>query len=339
MENELEGQLAGLEKGDHGEEYVSKQLDLYREKYRFLKNIKLPYEDQKNSTSETDLYVLTKKGILVCEIKNKGNENVEFHIAKDGQWAKYNHNGRLLETMESPFAQNARHCIATEKFLQKHGITDYKIIPVVIIGNENVVIKNEGTNSVIRAFELYNFIEGLDLPEKYDNEYQQKIQDLILEKHIKEDSFFPLQVAPVSLKHMMVKDIENAFDLMTEVDRYISACEVAYRAEQDQLREVNARRKKEYRRFCVWTFIIAGIVAFSLAFLYRMYWIYFDLPDKSPWEALIETLIPGFLWEIFYVVDEDLGLGEVSFNLLWNALVWGVSWLIIRIRKKYIYKD
>jgi hypothetical protein len=70
-----------------------------------------------------------------------------------------------------------------------------------------------------------------------------------------------------------------------------------------------------------------------------MYWIYFDLPDKSPWEALIETLIPGFLWEIFYVVDEDLGLGEVSFNLLWNALVWGVSWLIIRIRKKYIYKD
>ena len=329
LEDELKVQLAGLEKGDRGEEYVLSELDLYRGKYRILSNIKLPFEGQKGFTSETDLYVLTKKGILVCEIKNKGNENVEFHISKDGQWAKYDHNGRLLETMESPFAQNARHCIATEQFLERHGIKDYKIIPVIIIGNEAVTIKNEGTNSVIRAFELYNFVEGLSLPEKYDDEYQQKLQDLILGNDIKEDNLFPLQVVPKNLEYMMDKDIKNAFDLMGNVGQFINDYQEELLQIQDAARAEIQRKYKKFKKWAlIITCILAGLISFSFVAYVNDYF--------YEYEFIQSTLIPPFLYKIFEVIWYDWDMDVVPFIFLWNALVWGGHALLVWNVKKYI---
>lgn len=186
----LKNKKLSLDKGNAGEDYVAKELSLFKDKYKFAENIILPHSDLKGKTSETDLYVLTSKGILVCEIKNKGNEKYIFKIGKDGQWTKHNATGKFLETMDSPFAQNTRHCIATEQFLKDNGITDFKIIPVVIIANEQVRIENNSDNIVIRASELYNFVERLDYPEKYNEEYQNKVLNTLKDKSIKKENLF-----------------------------------------------------------------------------------------------------------------------------------------------------
>ena len=63
--------------------------------------------------------------------------------------------------------------LATERFLQQNGISNVKVIPVVIFGNERTQIRNYSDNAIIRISELYNFIEKLDMPEIYTKEEQQ----------------------------------------------------------------------------------------------------------------------------------------------------------------------
>lgn len=200
----------GYKKGDVGEDYVEKELELFKNKYKFINNVVFDYQDSKGKTSETDLYVITKKGILVCEIKNKGNEKYIFKITKDGQWSKCDAKGNLLEVMEpSPFAQNTRHCLATEKILEDNGIRDYKIIPVVIIGNETARIDNSSSNIVIRTSELYNLIEGLGFEEKYDEEYQNRIIDIFNASRTDDENTFPI--------HVVRKDAWNILDVEKDI--------------------------------------------------------------------------------------------------------------------------
>lgn len=218
---------AGYKKGDVGEDYVEKELDLFKNKYKFVKNVVFDYQDSKGKTSETDLYVITKKGILVCEIKNKGNEKYIFEITKDGQWSKCDAKGKLLEVMEtSPFAQNTRHCLATEKILEDNGIKDYKIIPVVIIGNEMVRIDNSSNNIVIRTSELYNLIEGLNLEEKYDEEYQNRIIDIFNSNRVESENAFAIPVVREDAWNILdvgkdiLETLKKCFEYEYEVKRY-----------------------------------------------------------------------------------------------------------------------
>lgn len=236
------GQYKGLAKGDHGEEYVDQTLELFQGKYKYAKNIKISHEDYKGKTSETDLYVMTEKGILVCEIKNKGNENFQFKISKDGQWSKYDRNGKFIEVMESPFAQNTRHCIATEKLLKENGVTDFKIIPVVIIANEKVRIDNDSDNSVIRISELYNFVEKLNYPEKYNEEYQQKIVDLLYENHIEEENFFELNIVE---EHMHKLTIDYAEYYLQMIHDMQSLCATIHIKEKGIVEQKIKEMKKE----------------------------------------------------------------------------------------------
>lgn len=188
--NELQRQLNAYEKGAAGERYVETQLELIKNKYHFLQNIKFKYSDSQGQTSETDLYIMTPKGLLVCEIKNYGNEDDTFLISKDGQWLK-NPNGIHTEILTpSPFAQNTRHCVATEKLLKENGIHNIKIIPVIIMANETVRIQNESSHAVIRASELYHFIEHLNFPENYTSEFRNKIISILQENNDPEDNRF-----------------------------------------------------------------------------------------------------------------------------------------------------
>ena len=222
-----QAKAAGYKKGDVGEDYVEKELDLFKNKYKFVKNVVFDYQDSKGKTSETDLYVITKKGILVCEIKNKGNEKYIFEITKDGQWSKCDSKGKLLEVMEtSPFAQNTRHCLATEKILEDNGIKDYKIIPVVIIGNEMVRIDNSSNNIVIRTSELYNLIEGLNLEEKYDEEYQNRIIDIFNSNRVDGENAFAIPVVREDAWNILdvgkdiLETLKKCFEYEYEVKRY-----------------------------------------------------------------------------------------------------------------------
>ena len=259
------GTFKGLSKGDHGEEYVDQTLELFNGKYKYAKNIKINHDDYKGKTSETDLYVMTSKGILVCEIKNKGNENCQFKISKDGQWSKYDRNGEFIEVMESPFAQNTRHCIATEMLLKANGIQDFKIIPVVIIANEKVRIDNDSDNSVIRISELYNFVEKLNYPEKYNEEYQQKILDLLYANHIEEDNYFDLNVVEEHMQKLTIDYAEYYLQMIRDAKRLCDAirCKENELVEQ-RIAEMNAETKKSILKGAA----IIGLIDVVAIFMY-----------------------------------------------------------------------
>ena len=65
--NALLTQYRILEKGVAGEKYVKTQLDLIKDKYMFLENVKFKYSDLVGTTSETDVYIMTAKTLLCCE--------------------------------------------------------------------------------------------------------------------------------------------------------------------------------------------------------------------------------------------------------------------------------
>lgn len=190
LKQTVEKECNGLKKGEEGEAYVSRELEFYRSKYKIAENILLPADEVGGGeTSETDVYIVTSKGIFVCEVKNRGNANQIIRIGSDGQWKKYSQGYKLLDTMESPVLQNNRYCLVTESFLKKNGITDYQIYPLIIIANDSVFIDNNSKNAVIRMSELYTYIEELDAPEKYNEDYQNKIINLFHHANVKERKF------------------------------------------------------------------------------------------------------------------------------------------------------
>lgn len=229
--NELRHQLNAYKKGAAGEQYVATQLDLIKNKYQFLQNIKFKYSDSQGQTSETDLYVMTPKGLLVCEIKNYGNEDDTFLISKDGQWLK-NPNGMHTEILTpSPFAQNTRHCVATEKLLEESGIHNIKIIPVIIMANETVRIQNESSHTVIRASELYHFIEQLDCPENYTSEFQDKIMSILQEKNDPEDNRFPVKAWNAENAQILLDYTHELLQSLFEMHAFSNTVKKGFKAE------------------------------------------------------------------------------------------------------------
>lgn len=198
-------QEEGILKGEKGERTIERELKLYKGKYHYRENVILPANDIGGETSETDIYVVTAKAIFVCEVKNWGKLGRTICISKDGQWYIKGQNTSL----KSPIQQNARHCLATERYLKAHGINDYKIIPLVIIANNEVRLENLGNNNIIRISELYNFIEGLNIPEKYTEKQQKEVLDLLDNSKVSERKFKILSVSEKSKQ--IDKQIEQIF--------------------------------------------------------------------------------------------------------------------------------
>ena len=183
--DDIDRDIAILQKGIHGEEMVRKQLKLYEGKYKVLENIVIDSVDSQGNTSEVDTYIITDKGLVVAEIKNYGNENQRLHITNDGRWiiedAYY---GRMLKRIDkSPIEQNARHCLAVERLLKEEfgEECNIPIIPVVFIANNKVSIQNESRSTVIRVSEFYTFINsisgGMTVPKKLQEEIERVLKD------------------------------------------------------------------------------------------------------------------------------------------------------------------
>lgn len=185
--NALTRQQAILNKGEDGERYVEQHLSMFRNKYYIRQNILLPSVSDMAQTSETDIYIITAKGILVCEVKNWGSRGQLISIGRDGRWAK--RLGGNVETLKSPVLQNSRHCMDTEDYLLENGIRNVRLFPVVIIANEEVEIDNMSSNVVIRVSELYNFIINLDGAEIYSDNEQRKIAGLLDQCRVSERKF------------------------------------------------------------------------------------------------------------------------------------------------------
>lgn len=181
------------QKGKTGEDHVSRVLSQYRDKFFILENVVIPAYEEKGNTSETDVYLITSKGIFVCEVKNYGAMGQTLYIPEKGEWLLYNSSGHLLSRKPSAFEQNTRHCNATRSFIKEHLGIEVPMIPVVIIANEvvDVQLENPNGNIVIRANKIDALVSEFQDVLSYD--LQKKIAETF-EKHQLDANDFPVKI-------------------------------------------------------------------------------------------------------------------------------------------------
>ena len=169
------------QKGKTGEENFSRILNHYSHKYHTLENIVIPAAEGDGISSETDAYVITDKGVFVCEVKNYGKEGQTLFVSEDDRWYILDsETGRMIDTKVSATEQNKRHCRATKTFLEKHlGNVNIPIISVVVIANDEVELVNRSQNPVIYAREIEGFIKQYS--NSVDDETKNKIRDAFME--------------------------------------------------------------------------------------------------------------------------------------------------------------
>lgn len=193
LEDDSKKNVRIAQKGKTGEDYVSGVLNQYRNRFFILENVVIPAYEEKGKTSETDVYIITSKGIFVCEVKNYGSKGQTLYIPERGVWPLYNSSGHLLSEKPSAFEQNARHCNATRSFIKEHLGIEVPIIPVVIIANDVVDVRMENPNSniVIRANQIYELVSEFQDVLSYDT--QKKITETF-EKHQLDANDFPVKI-------------------------------------------------------------------------------------------------------------------------------------------------
>ncbi|MBP3611090.1 MAG: NERD domain-containing protein [Lachnospiraceae bacterium] len=193
LEDDSKKNVRIAQKGKTGEDYVSGVLNQYRNKFFVLENVVIPAYEEKGKTSETDVYIITSKGIFVCEVKNYGSMGQTLYIPEHGVWPLYNSSGHLLSEKPSAFEQNARHCNATRSFIKEHLGIEVPIIPVVIIANDVVDVRMENPNSniVIRANQIYELVS--EFQDVLSYETQKKITETF-EKHQLDANDFPVKI-------------------------------------------------------------------------------------------------------------------------------------------------
>ena len=188
--SELRHQACAYHKGEKGEEYIKAETACLGTKYQSLYNIRIPSEKTKNASAELDCVFATSKGLIVAEVKTLGSELDRFVVSRDGLWSKIRDDHEEI-LCNSPSRQNSLHCLAVENFFKEHGLQQVKIIPVILWASK-AKIQNRSCTNIIRPEMLYDFIEQLPFPEKYDTAFQKEIISL-LEKNDLGDNVFRIK--------------------------------------------------------------------------------------------------------------------------------------------------
>ncbi len=244
-------------KGNQGENIVKKYFSMFSEKYPSRMNVVLPIEDEFAKTSELDSLIVTSKGILVCEIKNWGNENDSIYISEDDTWY-INRNGKK-EKQKNPFEQNIRHSIALEKYLKQNNIT-CKVIPVVIIADSRTDIKNNSHKAVLKSSAVYEYIENQPLPITINEAKQKEILQLLDKLDTEENEFACKDLISVS------EEYENA------IYKAFKLRETEYKLEQtlfDKCEEIIKAYNSNRTKLLIIIFIILGILCITGLIVFR----------------------------------------------------------------------
>lgn len=168
---ESEKNMLIAQKGKAGEDQVSRVLQQCRGRFFYLENVVIPAYGEKGKTSETDVYIINSKGVFVCEVKNYGRSGQTLVIPNTGDWEIYEED-RFLKSKPSAFVQNERHCNATSAFIKEYIGKEVPIIPVVIIANDEVAVNRQTQNAVIRADEIWGFVENWQDAVDYETQKQ-----------------------------------------------------------------------------------------------------------------------------------------------------------------------
>ena len=127
------------DEGKSGEQIVYRTLidQIHVPENQILRNVYVPTTGGK--TSEIDLLVVSKKGLLVFECKNYAG-NV-YGDAQRNKWIQYL--GKKKSFFYNPFMQNRSHVKHLKKYLETYG--DIPMIPMVAaITRGNWKVKNYG---------------------------------------------------------------------------------------------------------------------------------------------------------------------------------------------------
>ena len=135
------------DEGKSGEQIVYRMLidQIHVPENQILRNVYIPTVDGK--TSEIDLLVVSKKGLLVFECKNYAG-NV-YGDAQRNKWIQYL--GKKKSFFYNPFMQNRSHVMHLKKYLEAYG--DIPMIPMVTtITRGNWKVKNYGAEDYLLGY-------------------------------------------------------------------------------------------------------------------------------------------------------------------------------------------
>ena len=135
------------DEGKSGEQIVYRTLidQIHVPENQILRNVYIPTTGGK--TSEIDLLVVSKKGLLVFECKNYAG-NV-YGDAQRNKWIQYL--GKKKSFFYNPFMQNRSHVKRLKKYLEAYG--DITMIPMVAtIMRGNWKVKNYGPEDYLLGY-------------------------------------------------------------------------------------------------------------------------------------------------------------------------------------------
>ena len=135
------------DEGKSGEQIIHRTLidQIHVPENQVLRNVYIPTADGK--TSEIDLLVVSKKGLLVFECKNYAG-NV-YGDAQRNKWIQYL--GKKKSFFYNPFMQNRSHVKHLKKYLEVYG--DIPMIPIVAtITRGNWKVKNYGPEDYLLGY-------------------------------------------------------------------------------------------------------------------------------------------------------------------------------------------
>ena len=135
------------DEGKSGEQIVYRTLidQIHVPENQILRNVYVPTTGGK--TSEIDLLVVSKKGLLVFECKNYAG-NV-YGDAQRNKWIQYL--GKKKSFFYNPFMQNRSHIKHLKKYLEAYG--DIPMIPMVVtITRGNWKVKNYGPEDYLLGY-------------------------------------------------------------------------------------------------------------------------------------------------------------------------------------------
>lgn len=138
------------DKGKEGERIIYRTLvdQIHVPENQILRNVYVPTANSK--TSEIDLLVISKKGILLFECKNYAG-NI-YGDAKRNKWIQYL--GKKKSYFYNPFMQNRSHVKHLKKYLEKYG--DIPMIPMVTtITGGKWKVKNYGPEDYLLGYNCH----------------------------------------------------------------------------------------------------------------------------------------------------------------------------------------
>lgn len=229
----IENEYSSAKLGYDGEYIVNKELERYSEEFINIKNkvFNLSKIDfiKDDYTMECDNILITRYGIFVLEVKNKGvysiykdnkgraHSRYELLIEPEGRWVKIYNDGGKEVWEPNPVVQNRDHIIKIRDIINNRlGYTQddeeyVEVKGIVVIANENLDFTNKSLDSVVRTKSIYSEITQKN-ERIYNKEQMMKFKE-ILESYSSSDH--------VATKYDLVDVFEEINDLDENITKFI----------------------------------------------------------------------------------------------------------------------